>query len=102
MAKLATKTHADVEELWGVFYKKTPGHPTLSYNDSVEEALCFGWIDGIRKRIDDTRYIHRFTPRKLGSVWSESNKERVRRLIEAGLMTRAGQRLIDHSKQNDM
>ncbi len=57
------KNHADIEDVWVVFYKKNTGHPTLSYNDSVEEALCFGWIDGVRKRVDDTRYMHRFTPR---------------------------------------
>ena len=94
------KNHADVEEVWVVFYKKNTGHPTLSYNDSVEEALCFGWIDGIRKRVDDARYMHRFTPRKPGSVWSESNKDRAARLIETGLMTPAGQRLIDRAKRS--
>ena len=93
------KNHTDVEEVWVVFYKKGTGHPTISYNDAVEEALCFGWIDGIKKRVDSARYMHRFTPRKLNSTWSKSNKERVARLIEAGLMTPAGQRLIDHAKQ---
>ena len=68
------KHHADVAELWVVFYKKGTGQPTISYNDAVEEALCFGWIDGIRKRVDDARYMHRFTPRKLNSVWSEPTR----------------------------
>jgi uncharacterized protein YdeI (YjbR/CyaY-like superfamily) len=93
------RNHANVEEVWVVFYKKGTGQPTISYNDAVEEALCFGWIDGIKKRVDDARYMHRFTPRKPNSVWSESNKERVARLIEAGLMTSAGQRMIDHAKR---
>ena len=92
------KSHADVEEVWVVFYKKGTGQPTISHNDAVEEALCFGWIDGIRKRVDDARYMHRFTPRKLNSGWSDSNKERVVRLVAAGLMTAAGQRLIDQAK----
>lgn len=94
------KNHTDVEEVWVVFYKKGTGHPTISYNDAVEEALCFGWIDGIKKRVDSARYMHRFTPRKLNSAWSKSNKERGARLIEAGLMTPAGQRLIDHAKRS--
>ena len=94
------KHHADVAELWVVFYKKGTGQPTISYNDAVEEALCFGWIDGIRKRVDDARYMHRFTPRKPNSMWSESNKVRVVRLVEAGLMTAAGQRLIDHAQES--
>ena len=94
------KTHTDVTEVWVVFYKKNTGHPTISYNDAVEEALCFGWIDGIRKHVDDARYMHRFTPRKLNSVWSESNKKRGARLTEARLMTPAGQRLIDHAQKS--
>ena len=93
------KNHTGVEEVWVVFYRKGTGHPTVSYNDAVEEALCFGWIDGIRKRVDSARYMHRFTPRRLNSAWSKSNKERVARLIEARLMTPAGQRLIDHAKR---
>lgn len=94
------KHHADTAEVWLVFYKRHTGKPTLSYNDAVEEALCFGWIDGIRRSVDGERYMHRFSPRKPGSQWSESNKERVSRLLEAGLMTRAGRRAIDSAKQS--
>lgn len=94
------KNHANRDEVWLVFYKKHTGKPTLSYNDAVEEALCFGWIDGIRKRVDDERYMHRFTPRKPGSNWSETNKQRVRRLLEQGLITPAGLELIDVAKRS--
>ena len=65
--------HAEVEEAWLVYYKKHTGKPTVSYPDSVEEALCFGWIDGLKKRIDDETYAHRFTPRRPGSKWSPLN-----------------------------
>lgn len=81
-----------------MFYKRHTGKPTLSYNDAVEEALCFGWIDGIRKSVDDERYMHRFTPRKPGSKWSASNKQRIARMIEAGLMQPAGERAVDEAK----
>ena len=92
--------HDHVGEVWVVFYKKHAGRPTLSYSDAVEEALCFGWIDGMKKRIDDERYMHRFTPRKPGSRWSETNRRRVERLLASGEMTSAGQRLIDEAKQS--
>jgi uncharacterized protein YdeI (YjbR/CyaY-like superfamily) len=86
--------HADAAEVWLVFYKRHTGKPTLSYNDAVEEALCFGWIDGIRKSVDDERYMHRFSPRKPGSKWSASNRQRVARMTEAGLMMPAGQKAV--------
>jgi uncharacterized protein YdeI (YjbR/CyaY-like superfamily) len=92
------KNHADKDEVWLVYYKKHTGKPTLSYNDSVEEALCFGWIDGILKRVDDERYMHRFTPRKPGSNWSETNVKRVERLLEAGLMTESGFKCVEEAK----
>ena len=71
-------------EIWLVSYRKYTGRPSVPYGDSVEEALCFGWIDGIRKRLDDERYAQRFTPRRPGSPYSQTNKERLARLIEAG------------------
>lgn len=92
------KHHAHESEVWLVFYKRHTGKPTLTYNDAVEEAVCFGWIDGIRKSIDDERYTHRFTPRKPDSRWSESNKKRVSRMIEAGLMTAAGTRAVRRAR----
>jgi len=94
------KNHAKETELWLVFLKKHTGRQNVSYNDAVEEALCFGWIDGVKRSIDDDRYMHRFTPRKPGSNWSESNKKRVRRLIDAGLMTPAGLKTIELAKKS--
>lgn len=84
------KHHATSREIWLVFHKKNSGKPRLPYNDAVEEALCFGWIDSIIKGIDERKFAQRFTPRKPGSPWSAMNKERVRRLIRARRMTRAG------------
>lgn len=83
--------HADHErELVVGFYKRDSGHPSITWPESVDEALCFGWIDGVRKRIDDISYQIRFTPRKATSIWSAVNIERVALLSEAGRMTAAG------------
>ncbi|MGA7733294.1 MAG: hypothetical protein WCD37_18690 [Chloroflexia bacterium] len=82
--------HETGREVWLVFYKKHTGQPSLPYNDAVEEALCFGWIDSVEKRLDADRYALRFTPRKPKSNWSESNKRRVRQLVASGRMTEAG------------
>jgi uncharacterized protein YdeI (YjbR/CyaY-like superfamily) len=84
------KNFARADEIWLVFYKKTSGKPTVSYDHAVEEALCFGWIDGMIKKLDEECYAQRFTPRKAKSAWSKSNIERVDRLIAEGKMTPAG------------
>lgn len=76
--------HTSAGEIWLVSYRTATGQPSLPYNDAVEEALCFGWIDSIRKSLDDERYAQRFTPRKPGSPYSQPNKERLRKLIERG------------------
>ena len=94
------KHHADKAEVWVVFFKKTASRTNLSYNDAVEEALCFGWIDGMKRSIDEERYMHRFSPRKPGSKWSPSNLERVRRMIDAGLITKAGEQSIADAKKS--
>ncbi|MBI4225515.1 hypothetical protein HY612_00195 [Candidatus Roizmanbacteria bacterium] len=73
-----------------IYYKKHTKKPSIPYNDAVEEALCFGWIDSIEKGIDKERLAQRFSPRKPKSNWSESNKERIKRLIKVGKMTPAG------------
>ena len=85
-----TAHHDSEPEIWLVSYSKASGKPSLSYNDAVEEALCFGWIDSTNKKVDDESRAQRFTPRRKGSPWSEMNKARVRRLHEQGLMTKAG------------
>src|SRR5438270_2601902 len=82
--------HAAEKEIWVLFYKKSSGKTGLSYDDAVEEALCFGWIDGQLKSVSDEPYALRFTPRRPKGNWSESNKQRVHRLMELGLMAPAG------------
>jgi uncharacterized protein YdeI (YjbR/CyaY-like superfamily) len=84
------QNHDKEKEIWLIYYKKHSGRPRVSYNDAVEEALCFGWIDSLVHRIDENRYAQKFTPRKRGSRWSTLNRRRVRKLIQEGIMTRAG------------
>jgi uncharacterized protein YdeI (YjbR/CyaY-like superfamily) len=84
------KNHTTATEIWLVFYTKASGKPFVSYDHAVEEALCFGWIDGIVKKLEADSRAQRFTPRRPKSPVSELNKERMRRLIEAGKMTEAG------------
>jgi uncharacterized protein YdeI (YjbR/CyaY-like superfamily) len=76
--------HTDTSEIWLVSYRKATRRPSIPYNDAVEEALCFGWIDSTRKGIDDERYAQRYTPRRPGSSYSQLNKERLARLIAQG------------------
>jgi uncharacterized protein YdeI (YjbR/CyaY-like superfamily) len=82
--------HADEDELLVGYYKKGSGRPSITWPVSVDEALCFGWIDGIRRRIDDERYSIRFTPRRARSIWSAVNIKRAGELIEEGRMRPAG------------
>jgi uncharacterized protein YdeI (YjbR/CyaY-like superfamily) len=84
------KHHDRADELWVGYYKRDSGRPSLTWPESVDEALCFGWIDGLRKSIDDDAYMIRFTPRKARSTWSAVNIQRVQALIEQGLMQPAG------------
>lgn len=84
------KHHASAEELWVGFYRKGTGKRGITYKEAVDEALCFGWIDGIRKAFDGERYVNRFTPRKPKSNWSDVNTRRVNELIEQGRMHPAG------------
>jgi uncharacterized protein YdeI (YjbR/CyaY-like superfamily) len=84
------KNYAKASHIWLVYCNQASGKPRISYEDSMEEALCFGWIDGIIKKIDADSYTRRFTPRKPGSAWSEINVERYERVKKAGLLTAAG------------
>jgi uncharacterized protein YdeI (YjbR/CyaY-like superfamily) len=86
-------------ELWVGFYKKDTGRPSITWPESVDEALCFGWIDGIRKRIDDASYAIRFTPRKPRSTWSAVNVRRVAELAEQGRMQPAGLRAFEQRSE---
>ena len=89
------KHHTDTAELWVGFYKRNSGRPSITWPESVDEALCVGWIDGLRKSIDEHSYMIRFTPRKTGSTWSEVNTKRAKELIERGLMLAAGVRAFE-------
>ncbi len=86
--------HDTYREIWLIYYKKSSGKTGISYEESVEEALCFGWIDGAIKGIDQERYAGRFTPRRAKSPWSDSNLERVARLLRDGRMTEAGIKVL--------
>jgi uncharacterized protein YdeI (YjbR/CyaY-like superfamily) len=89
-AWLAKHAH-DARELLVGFHKVGTGKPCMRWSDSVDQALCYGWIDGVRKGVDDATYTIRFTPRKAGSIWSAVNIDKVARLRELGLMTPAGE-----------
>ena len=86
--------HADRGEIWLVRYKKATGKPSLAYVEAVEEAICFGWIDNIEKSMDAARYALRFSPRRPKSNWTETNKERARKMIASRKMTDAGRRTL--------
>lgn len=92
-----SKNHTTASEIWLIYYRKETGKSRISYNDAVEEALCYGWIDSIAKPRDKQSWYQRFSPRKPKSVLSELNKERIRRLIKAKKMTRDG---LDRIKQH--
>lgn len=92
--------HADKQFVWLIYHKKKSGNSTVTWSEAVDEALCFGWIDSRAKPIDDDKYMQFFSPRKPRSVWSKINKEKVRTLIDSGLMTEAGLSSIAIAKQN--
>lgn len=92
------KNHSKKKEIWLVFYKKHTSKKSLAYTDAVEEALCFGWIDGMLKRIDSERHKIRFSPRRPGSLWAPSNIARVRKMIRAKKMIEAGLKLYRTAK----
>ena len=82
--------HASEPELWLKIYKKASGTPSVDWNEAVVEALCWGWIDGVKKSLDDDAFLQRFTPRRAGSNWSKRNREHVDRLLAAGRMQPPG------------
>lgn len=98
--KWLLENHRSRQSVWLIYYKIKSGKPTLKYDDAVDEALCFGWIDSKAKPIDDERFMQFFSKRKAKSVWSKINKEKVGRLIAEGLMTDAGFECIEIAKQN--
>ena len=92
--------HDRETEIWLIYYKKETGIPCVAYGASVEEALCYGWVDSIIKKIDDTKYVRKFTPRKESSKWSPTNIKRVDKMIDAGLMTEHGMQLVEAAKKS--
>jgi len=94
------KHHASATELLVGFYKRDSGKPSITWPESVDQALCFGWIDGVRKRIDDVSYTIRFTPRKTVSNWSAINIARVAELTKLGLMQPAGLRAFEKRRED--
>lgn len=92
--------HTQSEGIWHIYYKKASGKPRVTYEESVEEALCFGWIDSVANKLDEERSMQRFAPRKPGSGWSRPNKERIERLLAAGLMMPAGLAKIEAAQQD--
>jgi uncharacterized protein YdeI (YjbR/CyaY-like superfamily) len=98
--KWLAANHAKSNELWVGFYKKGSDQPSITWPESVDEALCFGWIDGIRKSIDEESYKIRFTPRKPTSVWSAVNIRNVAKLIEQDRMQAAGMKAFAARKEN--
>jgi uncharacterized protein YdeI (YjbR/CyaY-like superfamily) len=92
--------HDKKQELWVGYYKKDSGKPSITWPESVDQALCYGWIDGIRKSIDDESYKIRFTPRKATSVWSAVNIKRVGELTEQGLMQPTGLAAFEKRKDD--
>jgi uncharacterized protein YdeI (YjbR/CyaY-like superfamily) len=92
--KWLAENHQIKKEIWLVIYKKSSGKPTISFNEAVEEALCFGWVDSMVKSIDTEKYVQLFTPRRRVSNWTEANKAKARRLIQEGKMTEAGKAVL--------
>jgi uncharacterized protein YdeI (YjbR/CyaY-like superfamily) len=93
-----TKNHKTEKEIWLIYYKKHTGIPRISYDEAVEEALCLGWIDSLIQKIDEEKYAQKFTPRTNNNKWSESNINRMKKLIKEGRMTKAGLIKIDKSE----
>ena len=96
--KWLEKNHKTESELLVGYYKVASGKPSMTWSQSVDEALCFGWIDGIRRSIDDERYCIRFTPRKSSSVWSKINIDKVEELKRNGLMRQPGLEVFNNRK----
>jgi uncharacterized protein YdeI (YjbR/CyaY-like superfamily) len=92
------KNHARSDEVWLRIYKKDSGMASVTIAEALDVALCWGWIDGIRKSVDERSYLQRYTPRRAKSIWSQVNREHVTRLTKAGRMTPHGQQQVDAAK----
>lgn len=98
--KWLSKNHNLRQSVWLVCYKKKSNQPTINWSDAVDEALCFGWIDSKRIPIDGEKFMQFFSKRKPNGTWSKVNKDKVKQLIDKGLMTKAGLKMIETAKQN--
>lgn len=98
--KWLQENHDKVQSVWVVFYKKSSAFPSLTWSEAVDEALCFGWIDSKKVSVDQERSHQFFSRRKARSTWSKINKEKILRLIDAGLMTQPGYESIETAKKN--
>ena len=92
------RNHARSDEVWLRIHKKDSGVPSITLAEALDVVLCWGWIDGIRKSVDERSYLQRYTPRRAASIWSQVNREHVARLTKAGRMTAHGQRQVDAAK----
>jgi uncharacterized protein YdeI (YjbR/CyaY-like superfamily) len=93
-----SKNHDRESELWLKIHKKDSGLPTVNYAQALDVALCWGWIDGLKKSFDEKSFLQRFTPRQKKSIWSQINRDHVARLVKAGRMTPHGQAQVDAAK----
>ena len=96
--KWIAENHAKSNGVWLRFFKKDSGEKTVTYSEALEEALCYGWIDGQVNKFDDQSYIQRFTPRRPKSIWSKRNTEKAERLIREGRMKKAGMEQVELAK----
>lgn len=94
------KNHQSKQSVWLVYYSKKSNHPSISWSEAVDEALCFGWIDSTKKTIDDSSFMQFFSKRKPKSNWSKINKEKIQQLIDSKKMTKAGYESVEKAKQN--
>ncbi|MBK8553690.1 MAG: YdeI/OmpD-associated family protein [Ignavibacteria bacterium] len=95
-----SKNHSKSKGVWIKFHKKGSGAKTVTYTEALDEALCYGWIDGLANSYDDKSYLQKFTPRRAKSIWSKRNREHIERLIKAGKMKEAGLKEINAAKSD--
>jgi len=98
--KWLQSNHISKQSIWVIFYKKSSGKPTITWSEAVDEALCFGWIDSVKKKLDEERSIQFFSKRKPNSTWSKINKEKVKQLIANNKLMPAGLACIEIAKKN--
>lgn len=92
------ENHASSDGVWLLFYKKDSGKKTYGYKEALEEALCYGWIDGIANKLNEESYVQRFTPRRAKSIWSKINRDHIERLTKLGKMKPSGMAEVERAK----